>query len=134
MKRPAPRRSRRTFRSSCPLASALDLLGDRWSLLVVRGLFTGARRFRDFLEQPEGIATNILSDRLRQLEDVGIIASVTTEAGTHEYLLTRRGADLLPSLQALARWGHEHLEGRWTPPESFMKARPAQFYPDREKD
>lgn len=117
----------RRYRSDCPLASALDLLGDRWSLLVVRGLFTGASRYGDFLKAQEGIATNILADRLKRLEETRIIDKVESD-GAPRYHLTRRGAELLPVLQALARWGHTHIPGRWQPPEWFMKAQPSDFY------
>jgi len=61
-------------RSVCPIATTLDLLGDKWTLLVVRDLlFVGKRRFGEFLESPEGIPTNILTDRLRRLEEHGVV-------------------------------------------------------------
>ena len=116
------------YRSKCPVASALDLLGDKWSLLVVRGLFTGAARYGDFLKADEGIATNILQDRLESLECAGVLERTDAE-GVTRFRLTRKGADLLPVLQALARWGFEHLAGRWQPPDWFMKAKPRDFYP-----
>jgi DNA-binding HxlR family transcriptional regulator len=119
------------FRSECPLASALDIIGDKWSLLVVRGLFVGLSRYGDFLKMPEQISTNILADRLRQLECAGIITRLSAEPGTshHRYGLTRKGADLLPILQALATWGFAHIGDRWTPPAWFLKAKPSHFYP-----
>jgi DNA-binding HxlR family transcriptional regulator len=119
------------YRSGCPLASALDILGDRWSLIIVRGLFTGCTRYGDFARGHERIATNILASRLKLLESSGVLERRPDEAkrGGHRYRLTRRGADLLPTLQALASWGHRHLEDRWQPPEWFMAARPEDFYP-----
>lgn len=116
------------YRSRCPLASALDILGDRWSLLIVRGLVTGCARYGDFLKGGEGIATNVLASRLKALETEGVIEKIKQGAG-FRYRLTRRGADLLPALQALARWGYAHIDGRWQPPEWFMKAKPRAFYP-----
>src|SRR5258705_5706074 len=111
-----------TYRSGCPLASALDILGDKWSLVVLRGLFVGFSRYGDFLKGPEPIATNILADRLRSLECAGLIERVGSgpRAG---YRLTRKGADLLPVLQELARWGFEHIADRWKSPAWFMKAK-----------
>jgi DNA-binding HxlR family transcriptional regulator len=128
MKRPAPRR-RRAFRSGCPLASTLDLVGDKWSLLILRGMFVGASRYGDFLKQGEAIATNVLAERLERLEHEQLIESYQDAAGVGRYRLTRPGADLLPALQALARWGHEHIEGRWQPPDFFMNSKPEAFYP-----
>ena len=118
-------------RSGCPLASALDILGDKWSLLIVRGLFTGCRRYGDFLKEPEGIATNILAGRLRLLETDGVLEKFggQPEGGAIQYRLTRKGAELLPALQALARWGFAHIEGRWHPLHWFMKGKPRDFYP-----
>ena len=118
------------YRSGCPLASALDILGDRWSLLVVRGLFVGNTRYGDFLKDPEGVATNILASRLKALEADGVIERVAEDGGQGaRYRLTRKGADLLPALQALVRWGLVHIEDRWQPPEWFMNGKPQDFYP-----
>ena len=124
------RGGRRPFRSGCPLASTLDLVGDKWSLLILRGMFTGATRYGDFLKQPESIATNVLADRLQRLEGEHLIQGHEDADGVRRYRLTRRGADLLPALQALARWGSTHIEGRWPSPDWFMNAKPSAFYPD----
>lgn len=120
-----------SYRSECAMASALDIVGDRWSLIVVRGLFVGQTRYGDFLKAPETIATNILADRLRLLEGAGVIERLPGEAVTKHfrYRLTRKGADLLPAVQALARWGYKHIPGRWQPPAWFLKAKPSDFYP-----
>jgi DNA-binding HxlR family transcriptional regulator len=120
-------------RSECPLASALDIVGDRWTLIVVRGLFVGHSRYRDFLHGPEVIATNILADRLRLLESGGMVERLAVKGARSRarYRLTRKGADLLPALQSLARWGFEHIPERWKPPPWFLKAKPADFYPVR---
>lgn len=94
-------------RSPCPVACALDLLGDRWTLLVVRDLFLGRSRFRDFASSPEGIPTNILSERLERLVGHGIAERVPAEDGTKRqaYRLTAKGRALQPALVALRDWG-----------------------------
>ena len=114
------------YRSQCPVASALDLLGDKWSLVVVRDATVGKRRFGDFLKSPEGIPTNILADRLKRLEQAGILCKRAYQARPrrYEYLLTRKGAELLPVLQHLARWAHKHIADRWTAPAWFLEGTP----------
>ncbi len=121
----------RKFRSGCPVASALDLIGDKWSLIIIRGFFVGFTHYGDFLKGPERIATNILASRLKALEADCIIEKVTDNdsKGGFRYRLTRKGADLLPTLQVLARWASTHIKGRWTPPDGFLRAKPSDFYP-----
>jgi DNA-binding HxlR family transcriptional regulator len=101
------------LRSSCPVACTLDLIGDRWTLLVVRDLFLGKERFAEFLESPEGIATNILSDRFHRLEQAGLVARLPSAShqGRGTYRLTARGATLRPVLKAVIAWGLEHIPG-----------------------
>jgi DNA-binding HxlR family transcriptional regulator len=96
-------------------------------------MFVGASRYGDFLKDAEAIATNVLADRLERLACAGLIEAFSDEAGVSRYRLTRSGADLLPVLQALARWGHDHIEDRWEPPAWFMEAKPATFYPPAPK-
>ncbi len=94
-------------RSGCPIAIALDLLGDRWSLLVVRDLlFGGPRGFREFAGAPEGIASNILTDRLARLHKAGIIERRRdpTDRRRVIYALTEKGMGLAPALVDLAVW------------------------------
>lgn len=121
----------KTYRSSCPVASALDILGDRWTLVVLRTIFAGRHRYSDLAGMPEGISTNILADRLALLDAEGLVTRKPyRETPTrYEYRLTRKGADLLPVLQALAVWGSAHIPDRWTVPPWFHEATPAQFYP-----
>jgi DNA-binding HxlR family transcriptional regulator len=98
----------------CPIANTLDLLGDRWTLLVVRDLlFFDKHRFGDFAASMEGIPTNILADRLRRLEDAGIVVKVpySSRPQRFEYHLKPKGADLLPVLLAMAEWAGHHVPG-----------------------
>ncbi len=111
-------------RSGCPIASTLDLLGDKWTLLVVRDLlFVGKRRFGEFLESPEGIPTNILTDRLRRLEEHGVVVKSLYSARPqrYEYRLTAMGAELFHVLRAIAEWGLRHLPGTSAPPEEVLR-------------
>src|SRR4029453_6590068 len=100
--RPAPRRSA-SRRSFCPVSCTLDVLGDRWSLLVVRDLVRGQHRYADFLASPEGIPTNILADRLKRLKKEGIIRAerYSTHPPRVEYHLTAKGEDLRPIMRAM---------------------------------
>ena len=94
-------------RSPCPVASALDIIGDRWTLLIVRDLFYGRTRFKDFAASPEGIPTNILSDRLERLLERRIIEQMPAADGTKRlaYRLTKKGKALGPVLKAMRDWG-----------------------------
>ena len=100
-KRPAPKRS------PCPVAFSLDIFGDRWTLLVIRDLFFGRARFKEFAASPEGIPTNILTDRLERLLARGIIEQIPAEDGTKRmaYRLTKKGKALGPVLRAMRDWG-----------------------------
>ena len=102
-----------THRSVCPLASTLDLFGDRWTLLVVRDLLFGDRRFKDFVASPERIPTNLLSDRLARLLAQDIIAQVPSPDGSKHlaYRLTPKGEALRPILEAMRDWGLTWLPG-----------------------
>lgn len=100
-------------RSPCPIACTLDLLGDRWTLLVLRDLFLGRSRFRDFLAAPEGIPTNILTERLGRLCAHGLTERIAAEDGSGRpaYRLTEKGRSLGPLLRAARDWGLAQLEG-----------------------
>jgi DNA-binding HxlR family transcriptional regulator len=119
------------FRSPCPVASALDIVGDKWSLVVLRTIFAGRHKYRDLADIPERISTNILADRLARLEEQGLVmkAAYQTNPARYEYTLTRAGADMLPILQALANWSLAHIPDRWGQPEWFAKGKPKDFYP-----
>jgi DNA-binding HxlR family transcriptional regulator len=106
-------RNVRTYDHFCLVARALERVGDRWSLLVIRDLLTGAKRFTDLMDRLGGITPKTLSQRLRELEDAGLVA-VDREPGRREvwYRLTPTGADLAPVLDALNWWGVRHA-WRW---------------------
>lgn len=111
-------------RSGCPISSTLDLLGDKWTLLVVRDLlFLRKRRFGEFLESPEGIPTNILTDRLRRLEEHGVVEKslYSERPRRYEYRLTAMGAELFPVLRAMAEWGLRNLPGTAAPPVEILQ-------------
>lgn len=96
-------------RSPCPVSCALDILGDKWSLLVVRDLLLGRERFKDFLASPEKIPTNILSDRLNRLIQRGIVQYIPLQEspGRQGYALTEKGVALQSVVKSLIKWGLE---------------------------
>ncbi|MBF6438529.1 winged helix-turn-helix transcriptional regulator [Nocardia cyriacigeorgica] len=95
----------------CPVARTLDLVGDRWSLLVIRDAMDGARSFTEF-QRRTGMARNILTDRLRKLTDHGLITQRTAPSGRRrEYVLTEAGRDLFPVIVTLRQWGERHAFG-----------------------
>ena len=93
-------------RSPCPVACALDIFGDRWTLLVIRDLVLGKTRFKDFAASPEGIPTNVLSERLSRLLAHGIVSQVSASEGSKHlaYRLTEKGRALLPIVGAMRDW------------------------------
>jgi DNA-binding HxlR family transcriptional regulator len=98
-------------RSLCPLNASVEMLGDRWSLLILRDMMVrGWRTFQEFLKSDEGIATNVLTDRLRKLESDGIIASRRDPADGRRriYSLTAKGIDLAPVLAEMVLWSARH--------------------------
>jgi DNA-binding HxlR family transcriptional regulator len=100
-------------RSICPVACALDLFGDRWTLLLIRDMACGKALFKEFSASPERIATNILADRLDRLVARGLAESFEPPhgGGRSGYHLTAKGRSLLPVLSAIANWGLEHIRG-----------------------
>jgi DNA-binding HxlR family transcriptional regulator len=97
----------RSYRQFCGIARALDVIGERWALLVIRELVLGPKRFTDLREGLPGIATNVLSERLRQLEREGVVARrrLPPPAASSVYELTPYGEELVPIMLALGRWG-----------------------------
>lgn len=103
---PSPKR-----RSGCPLNASIEMLGDRWSLLIIRDMMLrGSRTFKEFLGSHEKIATNILADRLRRLESYGIITTQSDPVDGRKliYLLTPKGIDLAPVLTEMVLWAAAH--------------------------
>lgn len=129
-----PQKAKPERRSDCPISIALDMLGDRWTLLIVRDLmFKGRHEFGDFLGAEEGIATNMLADRLRKLEEHGIVEKLphATDARKSRYRLTNKGLDLGPMLVELILWSAKH-EKTAAPPRliKFMGENKEAFLDD----
>src|ERR1700727_1410452 len=97
----------RSYRDRCPIARALDVVGERWALLVVRELLFGPQRFSDLRRALPGASTNMLTDRLRELEAHGVVdrRTLPPPAASTVYELTERGRELEPILNALGTWG-----------------------------
>lgn len=107
-----------SHRSACPIASTLDLVGDRWTLLIIRDMmFFGKQRFEEFLASPEGISTNILTNRLKLLEELGLVAKqpYSNHSRRMSYSLTERGQSLRPVLKTITVWGLRHLPNTQMP-------------------
>jgi DNA-binding HxlR family transcriptional regulator len=103
---------RQNFRCDCPITSALDVLGDKWILVIVKQmLIEGKETFKDFTESDEAIATNILSAKLKLMEEVGIIIKTKppNNKKTNIYLLSNKGLALIPVLVELALWSDNNL-------------------------
>jgi DNA-binding HxlR family transcriptional regulator len=100
----------RLYAQPCPIARTLDILGDRWTLLIVRDLFMGNTRFNQFLESSAGLPPKVLSDRLKKLEEHGLVerAVYSEHPLRAEYHLTDKGRTLGSVLQAMLRWGLQH--------------------------
>ena len=100
-------------RSSCAVASTLDIVGDKWSLLVIRDLFAGKSTYGELLAADERMPTNILADRLRRLEEAGIIekSAYQERPVRFAYALTPKGRDMGEILVAIVRWGRKHIPG-----------------------
>jgi DNA-binding HxlR family transcriptional regulator len=108
-------------RSACAIANSLDILGDKWSLLVVRDLLHGKHTYGELALSPERIPTNILADRLKRLESAGILTSTPYQQRPvrYSYALTSKGSALGEVLLAFVRWGKQHIPGTVT-----LKQRP----------
>lgn len=113
-------------RSGCPIATTLDIVGDRWTLVILRDMLNGKKRFSQFLDSPEKITTNVLTDRLSMMERAGLVTrdAYQLRPKRFEYSLTGQGEALLPVLQEICRWANRFIPGTWTPPEHFMTRRP----------
>ena len=103
----------KAWRSVCPIARTLELVGDKWSLLLIRDMRFGKRTYGELLDSPEGIPTNILADRLKRLEEAGLAerAEYQDRPVRYAYTLTEKGQDLGNVLLALKRWGEANIPG-----------------------
>ena len=124
------------LRSGCPIATSLDVFGDRWTLVIIRDLVTGKSRFGDFLKSPERIPTNVLTDRLLRLEEFDLIEKKPYQAhpARYEYKLTQKGAELLPVLQSICRWANTHIAETWRTPDRFLSLKSAEIVGGRATD
>ncbi|MCR9154351.1 MAG: winged helix-turn-helix transcriptional regulator [Croceimicrobium sp.] len=112
------------LRSDCPINYALEFLGDKWSLLIIRDLvFEGKQFYKEFLKSKEGIATNILSDRLKRLEQLGVVESEVYEKQRTQkvYALSDKGLDLIPVLIELIIWSSKHKDGLAVEPQLLQQ-------------
>jgi DNA-binding HxlR family transcriptional regulator len=117
-------------RSGCPLNASVEMLGDRWSLLILRDMMLrGFRSFKEFLTSYEGIATNILSDRLKRLIAYGIITTQEDPSDGRKliYVLTPKGLDLAPVLTEMVLWAAKHEETGNQPLVRQMQREKEQF-------
>jgi DNA-binding HxlR family transcriptional regulator len=115
----------RASRSACPIATTLDIVGDHWTLVILRDMLNGKKRFSQFLESPERITTNVLTDRLKLMERAGLVSRELYQLHPKrfEYILTKKGEALLPVLQEMCRWANRFIPATWVPPENFMTRR-----------
>ncbi len=105
-------------RSRCPITNALDIFGDKWSLLIIRDLVIGKRRSQEFLSSPEKIAPNILLDRLKKLEAMGLITRQPYQQNPvrYECFLTKKGESLQPVMEAIIAWSKKIFPAPRNPP------------------
>src|SRR5262245_21762770 len=131
----------RRYHQYCPVARALDVVGERWTLLIARELLLGPRRFTDLAEGLPGIGSSVLASRLAALEQCGLIAkrSLPAPAASVVYELTEKASGLRPVLAALADWGmqllgsprrDDHVRGEWLVLGLAVTAKPSQPVPD----
>lgn len=126
--------AKRSYKQNCALARAVDVVGERWTLLLVRDLLVGPRRFRDLVRSLKGIGTNLLTSRLKELEAAGLLERL----GDQGYALTSSGEALEPAVLALVRWGLVHgpqnQPGDYHEDEWDLVALKALFQPQRAGD
>lgn len=116
-------KSGQNFRSPCPIATSLDIFGDRWTLIILRDMINGKTKYGEFLQSPERITTNILAARLGTLIQHALVEKqiYQTNPKRYEYLLTKKGKDILPVLQNICVWGNTYYPDTWIAPEHFME-------------
>ena len=130
--------SRRSYRQNCALARANDVIGDRWTQLMIRDLLIAPRRFNELTRSLKGIGANLLSTRLKDLAAAGLVEIRSADSGGHRYVLTPRGRALEPAMLALIRWGLVHgpdnQPGFHHRDDWDLLALKALFQPDRASD
>ena len=99
------------YQQACPIARTLDIVGDRWTMLIIRDLFLGRRRFSDFVRSSPGLPPKLLSERLKRLEGHALIERIVYSQHPlrAEYRLTEKGRSLSPIVEAITEWGLQHL-------------------------
>ena len=104
-------------RSNCPLTSALDIIGDKWSLIIIRDIFLGKKTFTEFIKSSEKIATNILANRLELLTSNGLIkvTKLPNDRKTKLYYLTDQGIDMYPIIYEMMQWSDRNLNKKFGP-------------------
>ncbi len=123
-------------RSTCPIANTLDLIGDKWTLLVVRDLlFLGKRLYGELMQSAENVPSNILAERLKRLENAGLLEKKPYQQNPlrHEYRLTPKGVDLFPVLKEIIRWGNTYIQGTTVPPAGFLDSFETPVTTERKK-
>lgn len=100
----------KSYNQTCPIARTLDIIGDRWTLLIIRDLFMGKTRFKEFLASSPALPSKLLSDRLKKLEHHGLVERVVYSQHPlrAEYRLTDEGRSLAPVIEEIVRWGLDH--------------------------
>ena len=111
------------LRSICPVSCVLDIIGDKWTLLVVRDLFMGKSTYSEFQKSPENIPTNILAERLKRLLQHGVIdkSQYQERPPRYAYGLTNKGKELWPVIKAMMLWGNSNIEGTYDTREMQKK-------------
>ena len=136
MARARARATGRSYRQYCAVARGLDLVGERWTLLIVRDLLTGPKRYTDLLAGLPGIGTNLLATRLRELEERGLVVRrvLPPPAGSSVYALTESGQALEPVIMALGHWGNRFLgprgDAEFLSANAYVLAMRAGFRPE----
>lgn len=125
--------AKRSYRQNCALALTGDVIGERWSMLLIRDLLTGPKRYKELSQSLQGMGTNLLASRLRDLEAAGIVERQGRDQGGHVYALTDAGRALEPVILAMVRWGlkylPERIEGYYHQDDWDLVALKAAFQP-----
>ncbi len=125
--------TKRSYRQNCALALTSDLIGERWSLLLIRDLLVAPKRYNELSHSLQGMGSNLLASRLKELEAEGIIEKTDREGGGHAYALTIAGRALEPAILALVRWGltyrADRIEGFYHQDDWDLVALKAAFQP-----